>query len=197
MYIPHERRARILRLLSERGTLRSAELAEELEVTDETVRTDLISLQREGLLKRVHGGAIYLPPRGGSSDARRADVQLITRILPWIGEEDVLYADACPLLLALANQLQHQKCCVLTPSLDMVAALAAPAMKEEVVLPGGKLRKDEGIIEPLPGGGEQFFRRMGLKLAVLCPDALGETAGQIAYRGEVQAQWAKAASRTA
>ena len=41
MYVPHERRARILRLLSERGVLRTADLAEELGVTDETVRTDL------------------------------------------------------------------------------------------------------------------------------------------------------------
>lgn len=37
MYIPYERRSRILRLLSERRVLRTAALAEELEVTDETI----------------------------------------------------------------------------------------------------------------------------------------------------------------
>lgn len=197
MYVPHERRARILRLLSERGVLRTADLAEELGVTDETVRTDLILLQKERLLKRIHGGAIYQPPQGGFCDHWRADARLLSHILPWIKERETVYADACPLFLALVEHLQQRECCVLTPSLDMVVALAAPAMKGDVVLPGGKLQKCEGIIDPGTDGAEKLFSEYKLNVALLCPNARGKAAGQIAYKTELQAQWAAAAAKMA
>src|ERR1700737_5097073 len=40
------------------GRVDVAGLAEELDVTAETVRRDLTTLERHGLLRRVHGGAI-------------------------------------------------------------------------------------------------------------------------------------------
>ena len=40
------------------GRVDVAALAAELGVTPETVRKDLTSLERQGLLRRVHGGAI-------------------------------------------------------------------------------------------------------------------------------------------
>ena len=197
MYVPHERRARILRLLSERGVLRTAALTEELGVTDETIRTDLILLQKEGLLKRVHGGAVYLPPQGKPHDHWRADVRLIARVLPWIKERETIYVDACPLTFALVEHLQQRECCVLTPALDMITALSAPAMKGTVEVPGGCLLKSEGIIDPGPGRAEKFFYENKPDLALLCPDAFSETTGRIAYRHELHAQWADAAAKAA
>src|SRR5437879_12297233 len=40
------------------GRVDVAALAEELNVTAETIRRDLTALERQGLLRRVHGGAI-------------------------------------------------------------------------------------------------------------------------------------------
>lgn len=48
MYMAHERRQYILRLLQQRGRIRSAELAQELGVTDETIRIDLVLMQKRG-----------------------------------------------------------------------------------------------------------------------------------------------------
>ncbi|MBR2145626.1 MAG: DeoR/GlpR transcriptional regulator, partial [Akkermansia sp.] len=62
MYVAKERRAYILRLLQQQGSLHSATLARELGVTDETIRTDLVAMQNQGLLKRTHGGAEYILP---------------------------------------------------------------------------------------------------------------------------------------
>ncbi len=198
MYIPYERRSRILRLLSERRVLRTAALAEELEVTDETIRLDFILLQKEGLLKRVHGGATCLPPPQNNVHNRwQTDAQLIESILPWIRKGKALYVDTCPLTLALAGHLQQKECCVLTPALDMIAALAAPPMKGNVILPGGRLHKEEGIIDPGPDRAEEFFRKNKPSLALLCPDSLGKKIGQIAYRCELQALWAAAAAKMA
>ncbi|UJB46640.1 DeoR/GlpR family DNA-binding transcription regulator [Streptomyces sp. A1-5] len=57
MYAP-ERQQEILRLARESGRVDVLSLAEEFQVTAETVRRDLKALDRAGLLRRVHGGAI-------------------------------------------------------------------------------------------------------------------------------------------
>ncbi|MEU1282141.1 DeoR/GlpR family DNA-binding transcription regulator [Streptomyces sp. NPDC005805] len=53
-----ERQQEILRLAREGGRVDVLSLAEEFQVTAETVRRDLKALDRAGLVRRVHGGAI-------------------------------------------------------------------------------------------------------------------------------------------
>lgn len=57
MYAP-ERQQEILRLARDGGRVDVVSLAEEFQVTAETIRRDLKSLDRAGLVRRVHGGAI-------------------------------------------------------------------------------------------------------------------------------------------
>ncbi|MGW1494539.1 DeoR/GlpR family DNA-binding transcription regulator [Streptomyces sp. NPDC002402] len=57
MYAP-ERQQEILRLARDGGRVDVLSLAEEFQVTAETIRRDLKALDRAGLVKRVHGGAI-------------------------------------------------------------------------------------------------------------------------------------------
>ena len=52
------RRQRILEELKRKGGVRLTELTAALEVSEMTVRRDLDALQGEGLLERVHGGAV-------------------------------------------------------------------------------------------------------------------------------------------
>lgn len=53
-----ERQQRILTLAQADGRVEVAALAAQFDVTQETVRRDLDRLERQGLLRRVHGGAI-------------------------------------------------------------------------------------------------------------------------------------------
>ncbi|WP_175410748.1 DeoR/GlpR family DNA-binding transcription regulator [Streptomyces sp. TRM64462] len=57
MYAP-ERQQQILHLARESGRVDVLSLAEEFQVTAETIRRDLKALDRAGLVRRVHGGAI-------------------------------------------------------------------------------------------------------------------------------------------
>lgn len=52
----------ILTHLSSGGTVSVAQLAQRFGVSDMTIRRDLTELEREGLLERVHGGAIATAP---------------------------------------------------------------------------------------------------------------------------------------
>src|SRR3982751_4976781 len=53
-----ERQQAMAQLVSERGRLSVAAIAEQFDVTTETVRRDLSALERIGLVRRVHGGAV-------------------------------------------------------------------------------------------------------------------------------------------
>jgi DeoR family fructose operon transcriptional repressor len=55
-----ERQQAIARLVTERGRMSVNQLAHEYDVTTETVRRDLSTLERLGLVRRVHGGVV--PP---------------------------------------------------------------------------------------------------------------------------------------
>jgi len=55
-----ERQQAIARLVAQQGRISVAELARQYDVTTETVRRDLSSLERLGLVRRVHGGVV--PP---------------------------------------------------------------------------------------------------------------------------------------
>jgi len=55
-----ERQQAIARLVSQRGRMSVTQLAREYDVTTETVRRDLSTLERMGLVRRVHGGVV--PP---------------------------------------------------------------------------------------------------------------------------------------
>lgn len=52
------RQSAILGTLRTRGQVRAVKMAEELGVTHETIRKDLLTLEAHGLLRRVHGGAV-------------------------------------------------------------------------------------------------------------------------------------------
>lgn len=54
-----ERQEAVVSMVSRRGRVSVTQLATEFEVTTETVRRDLTVLERAGLLRRVHGGAVH------------------------------------------------------------------------------------------------------------------------------------------
>ncbi|GAB1362789.1 DeoR/GlpR family DNA-binding transcription regulator [Rhodobacter sp.] len=54
------RMARILERLNQGGSVTVTDIAREFGVSDMTVRRDLAELERDGLLERVHGGAVGL-----------------------------------------------------------------------------------------------------------------------------------------
>ena len=64
--LAEERHREILAALARQGSVRVTKLANRLSVTEETIRRDLDKLQDDGVLSRIHGGA--LATDGGASD---------------------------------------------------------------------------------------------------------------------------------
>lgn len=70
-----QRRQKILQELEEKGKVRVTDLSKSLHCSEVTIRSDINAMQEEGLLKRIHGGAIRLE----SVLARKYNVESIYR----------------------------------------------------------------------------------------------------------------------
>ena len=53
----YDRLEEITKLVNQKGTVRTNEIVEDLNVSDMTVRRDLAELEEKGLLTKIHGGA--------------------------------------------------------------------------------------------------------------------------------------------
>ena len=88
---PEERQQAIAALVAERGRLAVTAVAEQFGVTTETVRRDLAVLERAGMLRRVHGGAV---PAGA-----------LTLVEPGLGERHGTRTEAKRAIAAAALDL--------------------------------------------------------------------------------------------
>ncbi|MBQ7022004.1 MAG: DeoR/GlpR transcriptional regulator [Akkermansia sp.] len=194
MYLAEERRQYILRLLEQRGSIRTTALARELGVTDETIRTDLVAMQNRGLLQRMHGGARYIIPSApAASDSPRLDVQLAHRVLSHIRPGMHLYAEPCSFTRVLLAQMQELPCTFITPSPAQLADLGPAAQPHTVICTGGTLNKKSGLLtHPAP---TEALQTPGIDVAILCPPALSPT--HAAYAQSTRAAWASAAAQVA
>ena len=74
-----QRRATIVAMVDEAGAVRVSDLVEQLGVSDMTIRRDIEQLAREGLLERVHGGALAIGRRSSDEPGFTAKSALMTR----------------------------------------------------------------------------------------------------------------------
>jgi len=145
-----ERQERTLGLLGDRGEVSVAALSRSLAVSEMTIRRDLEALERQGLLRRVHGGAIsttsrgYEPPfelRSGRNAEAKTRIAAMAASLVAPGE--ALIVDVGTTALALARQLAGRAgLTVLTPSLR-AAEVLAHSHEMRVIVSGGIVRPGE------------------------------------------------------
>jgi DeoR family fructose operon transcriptional repressor len=146
---PEERQQAIAALVAERGRVAVTAVAEEFGVTTETVRRDLAVLERSGLLRRVHGGAVpagtltLVEPglgerHGTRSEAKRAIAAAALDLLP--RSDGSIALDGGTTTAALADLLPaDRRLLVVTSSVPIAARLAATSGINLHLL-GGRVR---------------------------------------------------------
>lgn len=142
-----ERQQVILEHARAKGRVDVAALAEDFAVTTETIRRDLTILERHGVLRRVHGGAIpverlgfepALPTREGVRTAEK--VRIAKAALAEVPAEGSLLLDAGSTTGQLAQLLPtDRELTVVTHSVNIALTLATrPNLT--IMLVGGRLR---------------------------------------------------------
>jgi DeoR family transcriptional regulator, fructose operon transcriptional repressor len=146
-----ERRQHVLDLITRKGFATLTELAESLEVSESTLRRDLDFWQQRGLLKRIHGGAMYtgeaalLPPLEERSEKQLAEKKAIARVAAErIQDGDSILIDGGTTTLELARLLINRPLQVVTNSLP-IAQLFANSRQTDLIVLGGYVYPKTGV----------------------------------------------------
>ena len=144
-----ERQELIVRMVERDGKVKVKELSAKFKVTEDCIRKDLGSLERQGRLKRTYGGAVIRrenPHTIEVSKHRNIDVEAKRRIaraaMHLIHEHDMVFLDISTSNLAIAELLVHdeRELTVVTNMIDILSILAQNP-KIRVVFVGGVINK--------------------------------------------------------
>lgn len=179
--LAQERQNRILALLEERGTVRTIDLAEEFEVTDETIRRDLLVLDDNHQLTRIHGGASSLsgrPKLQSFTERRGIEVdkkeQIAKAALEWIKPGKTFAFDSSTTAFALVSMLPDLPYRVVT---NAYAVLDHMIRMESVDLISTGGRYDQKTQTFIGGDSHNALRRYQIHTAFISCIGLDATRG--------------------
>lgn len=156
--LSEERKIVILECLEREGKVMVISLAEQLNVSTETIRRDLLNLEREGKLKRVYGGAIqptfrndeapYTIRQKMNANEKKA---IGMRAAELIEDGSTIVIDNGTTTLELAKSIQgNKRLTILTNSLRVAACLLESISMErftgKVILLGGEVNAEQHSI---------------------------------------------------
>jgi len=146
-----ERRQRVLDLVTRQGCVALTELAHAIRVSESTIRRDLDYWHQQGMLKRTHGGAIYLgesiglPPLEERTSRQIEEKQLVAKAAAArVRDGDALLLDGGTTTLEVARLLVGRSLQIVTNSLP-IANLFASSRETELVMLGGYVYPKTGV----------------------------------------------------
>ena len=162
-------------VLQRDGSLRLAEVAHELGVSEMTVRRDLDQLESLGLARRVRGGAVALTPTAFADRHKahaRAKSRIAAKLIDLVPATGAIGVDASSTVMRMTRMLEPRRdLVVLTNGLESFTALAAVAGVRPV-LTGGELDPRTGsLVGPLAAqsAGQLMLRRLFVSSAGVDP----------------------------
>jgi DeoR/GlpR family transcriptional regulator of sugar metabolism len=149
--LPDERRRLIALRLRENGSVAVADLEAEFAVSAMTARRDLDELERRGIARRTHGGAV-LPGLSSHEDSflQRLDVAVAAKeriaeaALDIVEPGQALFVDSSTTAYFVARRIvrANVRCTLLTNAVSVVQLVGeVDAPQVDVIAAGGTLRK--------------------------------------------------------
>ena len=176
-----ERHQWILNQLALKEVLPAEELATACSVTLETIRKDLIALEKTGRLQRTRGGArrlpsqrfdLPLPEREALNRALKAPIARAACGL--IRPRDTVFLDASSTVLTMTEFFPPQEATVITNASHVVVALG-PYEKIDLVCTGGDYeRRSRSYVGPL---AEEAVQRYFLQWLFIGVDGIDSRRG--------------------
>lgn len=127
-----ERRTRIEQIITNDKSVMVVDLAKQFDVTPETIRGDLLKLEKQGILVRTYGGAILAGASGSElgfkeRDTVNADLKqkIGKRAAELIRNGDTIFLDASTSALYLARNIKEKRgLTVITNAVSIMTELA-------------------------------------------------------------------------
>src|SRR5947209_4507434 len=146
-----ERRQHVLDLVSRQGFISLADLAKAIQVSESTIRRDLDYLHQQGMVRRTHGGAMFLgdgsglPPLEERSASQIDEKRRIARTAAArIRDGDAILLDGGTTTLEVARLLVGRALQIVTNSLP-IAQLFASRPETDLIMLGGYVYPKTGV----------------------------------------------------
>jgi DeoR family fructose operon transcriptional repressor len=169
--LPDDRRNRLLELIRQRGFASLPALAQELGVSESTVRRDLDFLEESGVAQRTHGGVFYTgpSPKLAHFDQRQSlnwdkKRQIAVAASRLIEDNDTVLLDGGSTTYELAQLLVGRPLQVVTNSLP-VANLFTSSESTDLIFVGGYVHTKTGV--SLGPYANQMLAGLNVRRAVL------------------------------
>jgi DeoR/GlpR family transcriptional regulator of sugar metabolism len=173
-----DRRTRLIELIRQRGFASLPALAEQLAVSESTVRRDLDFLEESGVAQRTHGGVFYTgpSPKLAHFDQRQSlnwdkKRQIAVAASRLIDDNDTILLDGGSTTYELAQLLVGRPLQVVTNSLP-VANLFTSSETADLVIVGGYVHAKTGVT--LGPYANQMLAGLNVRRAVLSVAGINE-----------------------
>lgn len=191
-----ERHEAILTALDQNDMVRVVDLSKQFHVSTATIRKDIRALERQGKLRRTHGGA--LPPRvPGSEDrvevaatsAHNEKVRIGRAAASYVSDGDALLVQNGTTCLEFVRALaDHRDLTVITCDLSIALAAESALTQSTVIVLGGNVRV--GFHYTQGSDAARQLENYCASTAFLCANAFSFEHGVTAHRRE-QASWVR------
>lgn len=176
-----ERRLQIEQIITDEKSVLVVELAKRFDVTPETIRADLLKLEKQGILVRTYGGATLAGASGSElgfieRDTVNADVKqkIGQRAAQLIRNGDTIFLDASTSALYLARNIKEKKGLTVITNAACVMSELADCENIKLVCTGGQYsaknmsysgRYAENMIRQNFAANKFFFSCRGVTLS--------------------------------
>lgn len=146
---PEQRQDLIRTILQENGRVVCAELAARIKVSEHTIRRDLHELSKEGICKKVYGGAVLQLPDAGNFFSReqknpaKKDI-IAQKAATLIKPGGCIFIDTGTTNLALAKALPADLNVTIVTNSPVIAAELLRHPLCDVIMTGGQLQRGCG-----------------------------------------------------
>lgn len=179
---PIRRHEMIMEVMLNQKDVTVNELSDKLQVTGKTIREDLSKLEEQGLIMRVHGGAVLaqsdqfgiLPSKDPLDKYSEEKSEIALRALAHIAKDDIIALDGGSTTLEIARRLENMPLTVITNDVYIISELV-PKDNIRLVVPGGyrvrnMLAGPEAVsyVQKL-NIQKPFSRRQPFILSMACP----------------------------
>jgi DeoR/GlpR family transcriptional regulator of sugar metabolism len=145
-----DRRSYLIHSLDQQGSVTVTDASKDLNVSPMTIRRDLLELERAGLARRVHGGAVpsrgrsYEPPLQQRGQHNAAAKTAIARVVAGlIADGDSLALDTGSTCLRVAQELRGRDSLMIVTASTRIANEFGDESAPRVLVTGGYLRHGE------------------------------------------------------
>lgn len=187
----NERHQKILAHIQANGAVTTAELVESFGVSVETVRRDLLQLEQNGQLQRVHGGAVALgnmrpypelPQRLEANQSAKTTLAETAALL--VDEDDIICIDSGSTAFFFAQALLRRasRLTVVTHSMDVFQILSQKESFHVILCGGYYSAKEKAFYGSLT---LDALKQLHVRKTFLCPSAVSLKSGIADYDREL------------